>query len=101
MIFEPAACNLEDFLENPEGKFNDLRTRLSIKKVLNDTNEGLNHLHQKKIIHFDLKPVNILIIDEKGSNLKALIADFDISKSISNLTQFLSVINTQRGTEVS
>jgi serine/threonine protein kinase len=45
-------------------------------KILYQIVNGLNILHQNKIIHRDIKPLNILIY--KGGIIK--IADFGISK---------------------
>lgn len=39
---------------------------------------GLHHIHSKKLVHFDLKPDNILI-SERG---EALLADFGLAKSL-------------------
>lgn len=39
---------------------------------------GLNHIHSKGLIHFDIKPDNILISDSD----EALISDFGLSKSM-------------------
>lgn len=39
---------------------------------------GLHYIHSKKLIHFDIKPTNILIND----NNKAVITDFGLSKYI-------------------
>lgn len=40
--------------------------------------EGVHHLHQKKIIHMDLKPQNILLDDE----MVPKIADFGLSRRL-------------------
>jgi len=42
---------------------------------------GLNHIHVKKLIHFDVKPDNILISDKN----EALISDFGLTKSMNAL----------------
>lgn len=42
---------------------------------------GLNHIHTKGLIHFDVKPDNILISD----NNEALLSDFGLSKAMNTL----------------
>lgn len=44
--------------------------------------EGLQHAHVHKIVHCDIKPLNILV----GKNLNPKIADFGIAKMVSNQT---------------
>ena len=46
-------------------------------KIFIDITRGLEHLHIHKIIHFDLKPRNVLLDEE----MNAKIADFGCSKS--------------------
>ncbi|MGV9011853.1 MAG: serine/threonine-protein kinase [Flavobacteriales bacterium] len=42
---------------------------------------GLNHIHSKGLIHFDIKPDNILISD----NNEALLSDFGLAKAMNTL----------------
>jgi serine/threonine protein kinase len=49
--------------------------------LLQQVLSGLEYLHQKGIIHRDMKPQNILLVEENGM-LTAKISDFGISKSL-------------------
>jgi len=56
----------------------------SEKEILLQVTRGLSHLHQKKIVHRDIKPNNILIFLPEGTEIKPVIkvADFGISKML-------------------
>ncbi len=58
-------------------------TKVIIKGIL----EGLSYLHDKGIIHRDLKPKNILLHKTKEGKIVTKIADFGISKRVSNIQQ--------------
>lgn len=52
---------------------------LTVREILKysiDFLSGLNHIHTKSLIHFDIKPTNILISDSN----EALITDFGLAK---------------------
>lgn len=87
-------------MKNKETQFLDLKSRLNEKQILRDCLNGVNYVHSKKYLHLDLKPRNVLIIDD-GTNARAVIADFD--KSIQNKkdSRFLTATKTNYGTHVS
>lgn len=74
--------SLEDYLKKNGGKLGIQQAESILQDILN----GLEHLHNKGIGHFDLKPANILI--KEG---KFCLADFGLSKA-------LVTTNTSRGT---
>ena len=56
--------------------------------------EGLAQLHSVNVLHFDLKPANILL-DEYGH---AYLADFGISYALQQTLQSCSALTSQAGT---
>ena len=61
-------------------------------KLINGSLKGLNHLHEQKLLHRDIKPNNILV----SNNLEAKISDFGIAKDLKN--DWKTTINTTSGT---
>lgn len=100
LVFEPALCNLEEFLENEGEKYEELKKRISVKQVLFDVTKGLSYIHSEKFIHFDLKPENILLVDQGISSAKAVVADFGNTKQNKSFARSMTVSNVQIGTKV-
>jgi serine/threonine protein kinase len=69
---------LEDY-ENLEGPFELLE---AVNIMLQVAEEGMNYLHQKRVIHRDLKSLNVLIkCDEHERHVYAKVANFELSKT--------------------
>ncbi|RDB02385.1 serine/threonine-protein kinase [Runella aurantiaca] len=72
----------------PDGNLADLlkRNKLSDKElrdIIQGILEGLKHLHQQRIVHRDFKPANILISRGQNGRFVTKIADFGLSKLVS------------------
>jgi len=57
--------------------------------------EGVQHAHQKAVIHRDLKPVNILVVEVDGKPMPRII-DFGLAKAVTPLATGATLI-TQPG----
>jgi len=74
-IFELMDYDLQDYINYFKGSTIPLE---NIKNIMTQLLQGVNHLHQNRVFHRDLKPGNILI-DAAGHNVK--IADFGLSRT--------------------
>ena len=79
--------NLKDF-------YNDSLGEDVFADVVYQALDGLNYLHSNEVIHFDIKPENIIITDNKGE-LTVKLIDFGLSEIKNTLTEQGSVV---RGT---
>ena len=66
MVMELCEGNLEHLMKKLGRPFNTLE----VKEILNQLNEVFYKLYVNNIIHRDIKPTNILFIEEKNSNKK-------------------------------
>ncbi|KAK1227622.1 Rho guanine nucleotide exchange factor [Marasmius sp. AFHP31] len=64
------------------------------KSLVNDVARGLSHLHDNKIVHGDLKGVNVLVTPD----LRACIGDFGLSRVTDTLKLFSVQTNRSKGT---
>jgi len=69
--------NLADLLKHQKLSDKELRD------IVTGTLEGLKHLHQQRIVHRDFKPANILISRGFDGRYVPKIADFGLSKLVS------------------
>ncbi|KAI8475058.1 MAG: kinase-like domain-containing protein [Monoraphidium minutum] len=72
-----------------------LASPLARVKLMLDTARGLEYLHSKRVIHFDLKSANVLIA-LKGRTPVAKITDFGLSKQ--RHSTYVSGVTSLRGT---
>lgn len=84
-----------------EGNINQLLqnktlTHLEKRQLIRGILRGIQHLHQQKFIHRDIKGGNILVSREQGV-WQPKIADFGLSKEVKSKTDTRSVFNSSIG----
>jgi serine/threonine-protein kinase/endoribonuclease IRE1 len=82
IAMEKGVCNLEEFM-NKHPNCSD-----TLIKLLHDSCLGLQRMHEKRIVHRDLNPRNILVIMDINGFV-AKLSDFGLSK---NLPILLSMV---------
>ena len=71
-----------------------------IMRVVQDIAEGLKYLHERKIVHQDIKPANILI-DTQGEKPIYVLSDFGISsKTKTRLSHSVNMNSKNQGTSM-
>lgn len=60
--------SLADFLRKKKKRLNDEESSIVMKQII----QGVRYLHQKDYIHWDIKPGNILIMDENTLQVKLI-----------------------------
>ncbi|PBK94805.1 kinase-like protein [Armillaria gallica] len=62
-----------------------------VKSIFTDVVEGLSFLHDKSILHLDLKPGNVLLTWDEGKLIpRAMLSDFGTSRDMVNTSQVRS-----------
>lgn len=75
LVFEYLSMDLKKYLDSiPSGQFMD---KMLVKSYLHQILQAIVYCHQRRILHRDLKPQNLLI-DQKGS---IKIADFGLARA--------------------
>ena len=71
------------------------------RKVLLQVTQGVYYLHQRGIVHRDIKPINIFISQHYGTDVKPTmkIADFGLSRNIQNNKKFNKSSSNPAGTK--
>ncbi|XP_068060585.1 death-associated protein kinase 2 isoform X3 [Anomalospiza imberbis] len=80
---------LFDFLAQKESLSEEEATRF-IKQIL----DGVNYLHSKKIAHFDLKPENIMLLDNNIPIPHIKLIDFGLAHKIEDGVEFKNIFGT-------
>ena len=76
IIMKMYACSLKDILFNEAIDV----TQENKKQFVSDVAKGINHLHTFGIVHFDIKPLNILLEMINENETRCVISDFGVSK---------------------
>uniref|UniRef100_A0A3P8TC60 Protein kinase domain-containing protein n=1 Tax=Amphiprion percula TaxID=161767 RepID=A0A3P8TC60_AMPPE len=82
--FELLDLSLQDYLQekNPRG----LTTR-ELRPILHQLATALSHLHSSGIIHADLKPPNVMVVNRHEQPLKVKLIDFGVARLVSAVNQ--------------
>ncbi|XP_042327327.1 death-associated protein kinase 2 isoform X1 [Sceloporus undulatus] len=80
---------LFDFLAQKESLSEEEATQF-IKQIL----DGVNYLHAKKIAHFDLKPENIMLLDNDIPIPYIKLIDFGLAHEIEDGVEFKNIFGT-------
>jgi len=87
IIMDLCIINLYDYIKNRENYV----TIKEIKEMLNQLNNIFKIMNNKKIIHGDLKPTNILISLDKLDKCSFKLSDFNSSQFNNNATTYIGV----------
>ncbi|XP_062858157.1 death-associated protein kinase 2 [Trichomycterus rosablanca] len=80
---------LFDFLAQKESLSEEEATEF-IKQIL----DGVQYLHSKKIVHFDLKPENIMLLDKNVPKPRIKLIDFGLAHKIEDGAEFKNIFGT-------
>jgi len=60
--------------------------------------EGISYLAERRVVHRDIKPMNLLLLQREAKQLK--IADFNTAKQLGHRTGISAVMLSERGTQL-
>ncbi|KAM4709541.1 death-associated protein kinase 3 [Discoglossus pictus] len=80
---------LFDFLAQKESLSEEEAT-MFLKQIL----DGVHYLHHKSIAHFDLKPENIMLLDQSTPSPRIKLIDFGIAHKIQAGNEFKNIFGT-------
>ena len=86
LLMELMDCNLREYVSG-HGALNPPTCALFTRQIL----EGLAHLHDRRILHRDLKPQNILV---RRSDRRLKLADFGLSRAFARPRAFTHEVVT-------
>ncbi|KAI0217483.1 Serine/threonine-protein kinase/endoribonuclease ire-1, partial [Lamellibrachia satsuma] len=77
--------SLETWLKQKEVKdLTEEDWRMKSVHLIGDLLHGLEHIHAKKMLHRDLKPQNLFVVQLTGGSQCLKIADFGLTRSLEN-----------------
>ena len=74
IIMKKYVCSLKDIIFNLSLEV----TAEDSKHFANDVAKGICHLHAFDIVHFDIKPANVLIEEIGANETRCVISDFGV-----------------------
>lgn len=78
--------NLSDYDSESSEEWEDIPTKLDVRyKILAQIFDGIYHLHLNNLVHFDIKPTNIMF----GDDFVPVIIDFDTMVLCNSVTNVL------------
>jgi len=80
IVMDRAKCSLSDYLKKKGWKLQEEECMIIMKQVL----EGLKYLHITNIVHRDMKPGNILLMETKKLENSVRISDFGVSAKLTD-----------------
>lgn len=87
LALELCSFTLKDYVMR-----NDLKSRISSKTVIEKMFGGLRWLHSLKIVHRDIKPTNVLLMEKPDGELELKISDFGFAKEIEISNSQMSIV---------
>lgn len=76
---------LEDYMNHYDERKKIIRTTHDLLipsvafKIIKHISLGINHMHEKGYVHRDIKPTNVLIVEEQHKIVNSLVSDFGFS----------------------
>ena len=77
IIMKKYACTLKDIIFNSSLEV----SAESSKLFATDVAKGICHLHSFEIVHFDIKPANVLVEVIGENETRCVISDFGVGKA--------------------
>jgi PREDICTED: death-associated protein kinase 1-like len=86
-LFRVRGGELFDFISDSDG-LSESETIELLKQIL----LGLKHMHKKNIVHLDLKPENIMLLEKNTKSLKLI--DFGLSRVVNSDSDIREIMGT-------
>lgn len=89
IALELCICTLREYVNQPA-----MKTQIPIKSVIEQMLAGLGHLHtlSPSIVHRDIKPTNVLLMQNATGHLEVKISDFGFAKQMQVSGSQMSIV---------